>query len=227
LSLKKIFVLSAFIICAGLAVAYYWFNQADKPEQDLVQQTLLNANDSNEAENLALESEVVEPTSSSTPQPKDYYVSVDSAEIRVQPSPTAPSEGTAYLGEHIEALGHQDDWIRIAPIYQLEDDGEQTSQWLPLDVVDDEPISMKSEQWAQAIISYIEKSDDFSQHDEAFIKATQLLLAEKQCRAHDFVEIGGWVKSINYEDDVYFTYCGGLETSDKIYLDVKTGKIFR
>jgi hypothetical protein len=226
--LKKIFVLSAFIIFAGLAVAYYWFNEADKLEQDLVQQTL---SDADKVEMTAVqnptESDVDDSEPSLPPPAKDYYVSVESAEIRTQPSQTAPSEGTAYLGEHIEALGHQEDWIRIAPIYQLEDDGEQTSQWLPLDVVGKEPISTKSEQWAQAIISYIDKSDDFSEHDEAFIKATQTLLVEKQCRASDFVEIGGWVKSINYKNDVYFTYCGGLETSDKIYLDVKTGRVFR
>ncbi len=226
--MKKIFVLSAFVICAGLAVAYYWFNEADKLEQDLVQKTLPDAN---EVESTVVQSQaerdVVVPEQPSTPPATDYYVSVDSAEIRRQPSKAAPSEGTAYLGEHIEALGHQEDWIRIAPIYQLEDDAEPTSQWLPLDVVDDEPISTTSEQWAQAIISYIDKSDDFSENEEAFVKATQSLLIEKQCRASDFVEIGGWVKSINYKDDVYFTYCGGLETSDKIYLNVKTGRIFR
>jgi hypothetical protein len=40
--------------------------------------------------------------------------------------------------------------------------------------------------------------------------------------------MGGWVKSQNHKKEpIYFTYCGGLHISKRIYLDVVTGEIFR
>jgi hypothetical protein len=36
--------------------------------------------------------------------------------------------------------------------------------------------------------------------------------------------MGGWMKSTNKGPSVYFTYCGGMRASNRIYLDVRSGE---
>ncbi|HXV73874.1 MAG TPA: hypothetical protein VD713_04010 [Sphingomonadales bacterium] len=74
----------------------------------------------------------------------------------------------------------------------------------------------------------ISHSDDFGRYKAAFLKATQDLIQSKKCSISDFEEMGGWVKSTTtYNDEpVYFIYCGGLAVTNRIYLDVSSGKIF-
>ena len=74
----------------------------------------------------------------------------------------------------------------------------------------------------------VKDSDDFRQHRQAFVRATEQLIADGRCTEADFREMGGWVKSTNYRDaPVYFTYCGGMTLANKLHLDAQTGRIFR
>lgn len=71
-------------------------------------------------------------------------------------------------------------------------------------------------------------SDDFGRHRTAFMKAASQLIADGRCSARDFEEMGGWVKSTNHADaPVYFTYCGGMTISNRIYLNAATGRLYR
>jgi hypothetical protein len=82
-----------------------------------------------------------------------------------------------------------------------------------------------------AIAQAIQSSDDFSTYEIVFITASQQLVSTGVCNLADFKEIGGWVKSANHKSQpIYFTYCGGLPnptTNNRIYLNVRTGEIFR
>lgn len=77
--------------------------------------------------------------------------------------------------------------------------------------------------------SLVAQSDDFQRHRRAFATAAAQLIADRRCTRQDFLEMGGWMKSVNqYRDQpVYFTYCGGMTNANRIYLDAATGRIFR
>src|SRR5690606_10899074 len=71
-------------------------------------------------------------------------------------------------------------------------------------------------------------SDDFARYRQAFATAAAMLIADGRCRAADFRETGGWVKSSRHPDaPIYFTYCGGTTASHRLYLNAATGAIFR
>lgn len=73
----------------------------------------------------------------------------------------------------------------------------------------------------------VAQSDDFAQHRAAFVRAAGALIREGRCTPADFEEQGGWLKSSNHRDQpIYFTYCGGMTTTNRIYLDASTGRIF-
>lgn len=74
----------------------------------------------------------------------------------------------------------------------------------------------------------VANSDDFTQHRTAFAKAARQLISEGRCTAAEFQEMGGWVKSSNERDKpVYFTYCGGMTISNRLYLNAATGEIYQ
>lgn len=74
----------------------------------------------------------------------------------------------------------------------------------------------------------IAASDDFAAHKPAFLKATSFFVSQGTCSLSELKEMGGWVKSQNHKNQpVYFTYCGGMHVSKRIYVDVSTGRVFR
>lgn len=74
----------------------------------------------------------------------------------------------------------------------------------------------------------VAQSDDFAQHREAFVTAANQLIADGRCTAAEIEEMGGWIKSSNERNrPIYFTYCGGMTTANRLYLNVKTGEIFK
>ena len=78
------------------------------------------------------------------------------------------------------------------------------------------------------IASAISHSDDYGAHSQAFMAATKQLLKSGTCTLHDFQYMGGWVRSPNYKTEpVYFTYCGAMRVSNRIYLNTDTGKTFK
>jgi len=73
----------------------------------------------------------------------------------------------------------------------------------------------------------IAQSDDFARYRKSFTTVAQKLIADGRCSAQDFEEMGGWVKSVNdYRNEpVYFTYCGGMTSANKIYMNAATGQV--
>ena len=74
----------------------------------------------------------------------------------------------------------------------------------------------------------IEKSDDYETYRDEFTKAAKHLLTNRICGQYEMTQYGGFVKSQTHKNQpVYFTYCGGMNVSNRIYVDVSSGKIFR
>ncbi len=74
----------------------------------------------------------------------------------------------------------------------------------------------------------IAQSDDFPKYRSEFLAAADSLIEARQCREHDFIENGGWIRSPKYRaQPIYFMFCGGSTIANRIYLDVRTGRVFR
>lgn len=81
-----------------------------------------------------------------------------------------------------------------------------------------------------AIVRAIEDSDDFQEHEEAFITASKRLIEEGRCSLDALKYNGGWVRSQRYQEGtVYFTYRvgRGATVRDRIYLNANTGELFQ
>lgn len=80
----------------------------------------------------------------------------------------------------------------------------------------------------RAIASAISKSDNYLSHKDAFDTASAKLVKQGKCTAKDFSEMGGWVRSTTHKPNpVYFTYCGGMTISNRIYINTESREIFR
>lgn len=73
----------------------------------------------------------------------------------------------------------------------------------------------------------VKGSDDYRMHKDAFARAASELIRAGQCSEEDFIQMGGWAKSTNRSGPIYFTYCGGMHTSNRLYLNAATGEVFR
>ena len=70
-------------------------------------------------------------------------------------------------------------------------------------------------------------SDDFELHGKLFAQKAAELIDSGRCTKADIKDWGGWIRSTTKGDSVYFLYCGGPHVDNRIYLDAKTGRIFR
>lgn len=82
---------------------------------------------------------------------------------------------------------------------------------------------------AAGLEKLVSGSDDYRKHKSVFVDAARKLIASGRCTAEDFKEMGGWVKSTTtYRNKpVYFTYCGGMTVSNRLYLNAVTGDVFQ
>lgn len=70
-------------------------------------------------------------------------------------------------------------------------------------------------------------SDDYRKYRDAFAAAAAELIDAGTCTAQDFREICGWIRSTSQSGPIYFTYCGGMGTENRLYLNAATGDIYR
>ncbi len=175
------------------------------------------------------------------------WTSVDSAHRRTCPSTQCGSVGTLFYRESAKVFETRNGWSRVSRYYDAACsggrsayvdsgnadctttngiEGGQLAEWVRSDLLTAQRPADPSE-GATGTAALIGQSDDFRLHREAFVKATDELIASGTCRPSDFEEWGGWMKSSNKGTGtgIYFSYCGG--GSDRIYLDVGSGRVFR
>ena len=168
---------------------------------------------------------------------------------RTCPSTKCGAVGVLFYPQEAEIFELRDGWVRITEPY----DGkckEGVSSLIDVGNQKCEPengiIDGQIVEWADAtegidvrppkfvpiqapIQDLVAKSDDFSQYGDAFVAAAKSLIADGKCTEGDFREAGGWIKSTTTyaREPVYFTYCGGWTVENRIYLNAKSGRIFR
>ncbi|MCK8787995.1 hypothetical protein M0638_26930 [Roseomonas sp. NAR14] len=65
----------------------------------------------------------------------------------------------------------------------------------------------------------VSQSDDYVRFGTIFERAAAALLASGRCKAADFSEMGGFIRSTNIRNRrAYFTYCGAMDPQHRIYL---------
>ncbi|EGU31973.1 hypothetical protein VII00023_07954 [Vibrio ichthyoenteri ATCC 700023] len=174
--------------------------------------------------------EVTQQAPSQAPEPiveqTDYYVNPEKLGVREMPSKDGFIESELYRGDKVHVLEKKQGWARISPYYVYNEGEPEVAEWIPMDALLAVPPTITQEERVKTISSYVEGSDDFKLHFDVFIQTTDDLIQEGICLPPDFEELKGWVRSVKYQNDVYFVYCGGLKQANKIYLNVQTGKIF-
>lgn len=168
----------------------------------------------------------MEPLVEEKPPVTEFYVNPPQLGIREYPDYDAFVDSVIYQGDKVFILEERDGWGRISPYYVYEEGGEEVAEWLPMEALVEEPPVVSKEERNEILTAFIENSDDFKEHQEMFLAKTDELLKEGTCKPFDFEELGGWVRSVRFGEDVYFVYCGGLNQANKIYLNIQTGKIF-
>lgn len=187
---------------------------------------------------------VVSVVASSAPsQAEDMWVSVDRLNRRTCPSTACGVVGKLFFREHVDAVERRGNWVRITRWYdaacaggisEYVDSGNANcvpengiedgkfAEWVSVEALSAERPADPAE-GAAGTAALIGGSDDYRVYKNAFVKATDELLASGRCTRGHFSEMGGWVKSFNYSDQpIYFTYCGSYR---KIYLNADTGTI--
>jgi hypothetical protein len=198
---------------------------------------------------LSLPEEKVNQPVNETPQNIKMWVVTDRADRKTCPDEKCGSVGMLFFREGVDALEERDGWVRTTALVDAACEGnksayvkEGNNSCLPNNGI----IEGKYFEWvnktslsatrpedpakkATGDYTLIKDSDDYKLHKDTFAKTAQTLIEQKTCTAQDFREQGGWVKSVNPETrkkQIYFTYCGGLHMSNKIYLNAQTGKVY-
>lgn len=173
------------------------------------------------------------------------WVAVDGANRRTCPSTECGAVGKLFFREAATVYEIRSGWGRVSRYYdasciggrsQYVDAGPsdcasengivdgQLAEWIRLDLLAKaRPADPGA--GATGTEKLVAQSDDFHRYKAEFVKAAEALIASGHCTGRDFSDMGGFVKSTNKGAGIYFTYCA--DGSDRIYLDVRTGRTFR
>ena len=177
------------------------------------------------------------------------WVTSDRLDRHSCPAETCGIVGQLFFREAATPLEEKDGWVRISEPYaafcengvnEYVDSGNNActeengvvggdfSEWVQKAQLS-EIRPQDPAETAQADETLVAYSDDFEQHRDAFKKLATQLIQEGRCSAADFREQGGFMKSVNEypNEPVYFTYCGGMHLSKKVYVNAQTVKILR
>lgn len=175
------------------------------------------------------------------------WVSADRVERHTCPSDKCGVVGNLMFREGVEVFEAKGSWVRITKPYSASctngtseyvKSGKDTcdpangiknglfAEWVSTASLHKARPSDPGE-GASGDDALVSQSDDYGRYRSQFSKAARQMIDEGTCTAADFEEMGGWMASPNRGVGVYFTYCGGMKTSNRLYLDVATGKVSR
>ena len=160
------------------------------------------------------------------------YVTADRLNVRLAPSLSGKITNALDRGQKVDVLEVQGGWARISQYYDgfVEGASVEVARWVAVAYLSqtkpaDNAVHVRSS--ASPLDRAISKSDDFHRYNSRFLEAAKQLISQQQCTSADFEEMGGWVRSTTRGRSVYFTYCGGLHMSNRIYLDATNGQTYR
>ena len=157
---------------------------------------------------------------------KNYVVS-DSTDERLEPAPKSNKTNTIYKGQAVEVYEIKNGWARVSEYYNGKYEGKSKSvaRWVLAKDLSAKKATEKVVVINSAVAKSIKGSDDFSKYSKKMIEVSENLVKSGQCSIKDFEDMGGWMRSTNRGKGVYFTYCGGMNSNNKVYLNINTGEI--
>ncbi|MEF1311058.1 SH3 domain-containing protein [Vibrio mytili] len=221
--MKKVLIAVGFILLlSGAGAAYYFLYMQDEDvtESQIDKPSPVSKEDRTASKPIMdLEA---------TPDPvTEYYVIERRLNVYNKPDNNALVVDVMYKGEKVAILEKKEGWYRISDYLVYEEGGEETAEWVDAKGLSDALPVIEEQESLEILDGYLQKSDDLAAHLDIFRDKTQQLLNDETCHPGDFEELGGWVRSVTYDQrNVYFIYCGGLQQQNKIYLDVDSGEIF-
>ena len=160
------------------------------------------------------------------------YVTADRLNVRLALSVSGNVTNTLDRGQKVDILEVQGGCARTSQYYDgfVEGVSGKIARWVAVAYLSqtepvDDAVHVRSP--AVPLDRAIRKSDDFHKYSSRFLEAARQLISQQQCTIADFEEMGGWVRSTTRGRSVYFTYCGGLHVSNRIYLDATNGRTYR
>lgn len=177
-----------------------------------------------------------------------FWVTSDLLNRRTCPSAECGIVGRMFFREGVEILERKGGWARISPSYDASCVGGKSEYVDKGNASCTESNGIRNGKFAEWVFAQhlsltrppdpgantsgfeklVSGSDDFRKHRKAFAKAAEELIKSGRCRASDFEEFGGWLKSSNHRSQpIYFAYCGGFTARNRLYLNAETGKVFR
>jgi hypothetical protein len=210
---KVIIIIVILLILAGGGGAAYYFLVLNKPAA--IDPSMMNTNNVAEMdESLMQEVEEV--------ALEMRYIVSEKADVY---------NGATFESDVIDILDLRDEisiydtsgrWVRINK------QSEKEGQWIySQDTSSNFPSVTEKEKRLQ-MKRLIRGTDDFEQNEERFIDLTMQVIATEDCSQEDIQILGGWIRSLTYsEEPVYYTYCGGIEPQNKLYLNLASGEWFR
>lgn len=212
-----IIVLILLLLAGAGGGAYYYFFMMDTQEESV------KADEEPESVMEGMNKEVTEPVEINM----DYYVSSNKLNVRAYPKISAPIRSVLRKGKFVKALEVKGEWIRFSE-YEVHQSGNDVADWINTNFLShDKPVITELEV-RKNMMKLVNKSDDFALYEDQFLIATKTLIDSEKCLYEDFELVGGWILSRTYNiEPVYFVYCGGTDTENKVYLNVETGEIFQ
>ena len=179
---------------------------------------------------------------------RDSWVTVDNLNRRTCPSSHCGVVGVLKFREKATILEQKNGWARITKYYDAScvngisryvDSGNRQcvsgnginngtfAEWVSAKYLSPtRPVDPAAS--APANYTLVKGSDDFRFHKDTVAKAADTLIASGRCSAGDFNDVGGWMKSSSHRNKpIYFTYCGGMRSANKVYLNAGTGEVMR
>ena len=226
--MKKLLMI--FILLLGLAGAgagYYLFYYKPQQEQAQKDKDALQDKQAKASKKEKAPKPVEKASTITPPEVMNYYVEAATVGVRELPEMKAFVHRLLYRGEKVHLYEKKQGWGRLSPYFVYQEGGPEVAEWIPLQGLAEQAPIITPEERYKTLLSYIAESDDLPLFEEIFIEKTEQLLTDGSCSPTDFKELGGWMRSVRYQDrDVYFVYCGGFNQTNKIYLNVQNGHVF-
>lgn len=177
----------------------------------------------------------------------NLWVSADRVSRHTCPSVKCGVAGQLMFREGVEVLETKGAWVRVTKPYAASCSGGVSeyvksgnsacvasngivkgmfAEWVPTkSLTKDRPADPGEN--ASGDNALVKNSDDYRLYPSQFAKAARELIDDGICTAADFQEVGGWMSSTNKGHSMYFMYCGGMTKANRLYLDVRSGKVSR
>jgi hypothetical protein len=214
--MKKILIglLILLFIAGGAGAVYYFFFYLNPSESDEADEPMVEV-----SESAAFEEDL-------QPIPfTEYFVISPGVEVFAKPTFESQVVGKTELREVVKVYEERNRWSRVQS-WVNETTGK--SQWIYNEHLSLENPGDTVQERYRDIKQLIVRTDDFEQHEARFIELTDQVLQSQQCSQSDLEQLQGWIRSFNYPDEpIYYSYCGGLDVEDKLYINLDNGDIFR